>query len=76
VLWQIFGMTMYYGIYYNEYFSGIRVCVCVCVCDESRGVVRVVKAKIRERKNTHRVLTREPLAQHTLSKSRTQYDCI
>jgi len=48
------------------------VCVCVCVCDESRGVVRVVKGKIKETRNTHRVLTTNPLAQHTLCKSRTQ----
>ena len=52
--------------------TSVCVCVCVCVCDESRGFVRVMKAKIRETSNTQTVLTRNPLAQHKLSKSRTQ----
>lgn len=71
MLWQIFGMTMQYGIHHNEYLSDIRV----CVCNESRGVVRAVKAKIREPRSTQRILTRKSQAQYTLSKSRTQYDC-
>jgi hypothetical protein len=74
VLWQIFGMRMQYGIYRNEYLCDI--CVCACVCDESRGFVRVVKAKIRVPRKSHRILTGKPQAQHKLSKSRTQYDSI